>query len=289
MTRVDERTGDLRLVRGGQPAFGVERGDGAEGPATTERGRGAPAAGPADPGPRQASRRRGPSGAAGYRHRILVVEDDPKIGDGLRRALVSEGYEVEWVVDGSSAARSASQEPPDLVVLDLYLPDVDGVDVCQDLREAFPTLPIMILSARTDEIDIVVGLDAGADDYLVKPFRLAELLARIRAHLRRPGSLAAQKVSVGDVHVDLAARRVTVGTSDVDLRPKELDLLVLLAANAGRLVSREQIVRELWEPGSSGSAKSLDMHVSSLRRKLSDGGSLTRITTIRGSGYRLDP
>ena len=217
-----------------------------------------------------------------------MVEDDPKIGDGLRRALISEGYEVEWALDGTSAARLAAQQPPDLVVLDLYLPDVDGVDVCQDLRETFPTLPIMILSARTDEIDIVVGLDAGADDYMVKPFRLAELLARIRAHLRRPGSATSQRMSVGDVIIDLAARRVTVGASDVDLRPKELDLLVLLAADAGRLVSRERIVQELWEPGSSGSAKSLDMHVSSLRRKLADGGSIARITTIRGSGYRLD-
>ncbi len=289
MTRVDDRTGDLRLVSGGQPAFGDARPDGAEGPGATERGLDPPAMASADPGTRQTGRRRGPSGAAGYRPRILVVEDDPKIGDGLRRALVSEGYEVEWVLDGSSAARSASLEPPDLVVLDLYLPDVDGVDVCQDLREAFPTLPIMILSARTDEIDIVVGLDAGADDYMVKPFRLAELLARIRAHLRRPGSAAAEKTTVGDLSIDLGARRVTVGAADVDLRPKELDLLVLLAANAGRLVSRDHIVRELWEPGSSGSAKSLDMHVSSLRRKLLDGGSATRITTIRGSGYRLDP
>ena len=193
----------------------------------------------AEPGVRPGGRRRGPSNVFGQRQRILVVEDDPKIGDGLRRALVSEGYEVEWALDGTSAARAAAQEQPDLVVLDLYLPDVDGVDVCQDLREAFPTLPIMILSARTDEIDIVVGLDAGADDYLVKPFRLAELLARIRAHLRRPGSATSQRMTVGDVVIDLAARRVTVGAADVDLRPKELDLLVLLAAEAGRLVSRE--------------------------------------------------
>jgi DNA-binding response OmpR family regulator len=287
MTGVDELTSELTLVRGGRAALGDD--DGA-GPDRVEVSAGDPdALAAADPGPRAGTRRRGPSGASGYRQRILVVEDDPKIGDGLRRALVSEGYEVEWVLDGASATRTATQEPPDLVVLDLYLPDVDGVDVCQDLREAFPTLPIMILSARTDEIDIVVGLDAGADDYLVKPFRLAELLARIRAHLRRPGSAAAEKMSVGDVHIDLAARRVTVGASDVDLRPKELDLLVLLATEVGRLVSRERIVQELWESGSSGSAKSLDMHVSSLRRKLIEGGSLTRIRTIRGSGYRLDP
>ena len=287
MTRVDDRTGDGRLATGERGLFAIEGEADAEGLGATESSLDSPSA--AEPGTRSAGRRRGPSSNFGYRQRILVVEDDPKIGDGLRRALVSEGYEVEWALDGASAAQSAALEPPDLVVLDLYLPDVDGVDVCQDLREAFPTLPIMILSARTDEIDIVVGLDAGADDYLVKPFRLAELLARIRAHLRRPGTTAVQRMSVGDVHIDLAARRVTVGDADVDLRPKELDLLVLLAADARRLVSRERIVQELWEPGSSGSAKSLDMHVSSLRRKLADGGSLTRITTIRGSGYRLDP
>jgi DNA-binding response OmpR family regulator len=276
---------DLALVRTVRGALAAD--GGAAGPL------GAPERDPAGPGgesgQRPGGRRRGAASTFGVRQRILVVEDDPKIGDGLRRALLSEGYDVEWVADGASATRAAADAPPALVVLDLYLPDVDGVDVCQDLREAFPTLPIMILSARTDEIDIVVGLDAGADDYLVKPFRLAELLARIRAHLRRPGVAPVQRMAVGDVQIDLAARRVTVGSGDVDLRPKELDLLVLLAAEAGRLVSRERIVHELWEPGSTGSAKSLDMHVSSLRRKLSEGGSLTRITTIRGSGYRLDP
>ena len=286
MTRVDERTGDLRLVRGVRDDLGDDHEADSGSAGATGSDIDSPSF--AEPGVRPGGRRRGPSNVFGQRQRILVVEDDPKIGDGLRRALVSEGYEVEWALDGTSAARAAAQEQPDLVVLDLYLPDVDGVDVCQDLREAFPTLPIMILSARTDEIDIVVGLDAGADDYLVKPFRLAELLARIRAHLRRPGSATSQRMTVGDVVIDLAARRVTVGAADVDLRPKELDLLVLLAAEAGRLVSRDRIVQELWEPGSSGSAKSLDMHVSSLRRKLSDGGSITRITTIRGSGYRLD-
>ena len=276
----------MRLVRGVSGVLGDSRGSDTGRAGATEGDFDSPST--VDPGPRSGGRRRGPSNVFGQRQRILVVEDDPKIGDGLRRALVSEGYEVEWALDGASAARAAAQEPPDLVVLDLYLPDVDGVDVCQDLREAFPTMPIMILSARTDEIDIVVGLDAGADDYLVKPFRLAELLARIRAHLRRPGSATSQRMTVGDVVIDLAARRVTVGAADVDLRPKELDLLVLLAAEAGRLVSRDRIVQELWEPGSTGSAKSLDMHVSSLRRKLADGGSITRITTIRGSGYRLD-
>jgi DNA-binding response OmpR family regulator len=177
----------------------------------------------------------------------------------------------------------------DLVVLDLYLPDIDGVEVCHQLRQSFPGLPILILSARTEEIDIVVGLDAGADDYMVKPFRLAEFLARLRAHLRRlPGSMA-DEIIAGDVEIDVGARRVFVSSQEIALRPKEFDLLSLLASEAGRAVSRDRIMAEVWEVASSASTKTLDMHVSSLRRKLMEGGSTTRITTIRGAGYRLDP
>lgn len=227
--------------------------------------------------------------SAAPRHTILVVEDDPNIGNGLRRALDGEGYDVEWVTDGSSALELAATGRVDLVVLDLYLPDIDGVEVCHQLRQSFPTLPIMILSARTDEIDIVVGLDAGADDYMVKPFRLAEFLARLRAHLRRRPGTAAEEIVAGDLRVDTGARRVFVGSREIALRPKEFDLLTLLVSEAGRAVSRERIMGEVWEVSSSASTKTLDMHVSSLRRKLTDGGSTTRITTIRGAGYRLDP
>ena len=225
----------------------------------------------------------------GLRQTILVVEDDRNIGNGLRRALEGEGYDVRWVTDGSSALEAAAAGGVDLVVLDLYLPDVDGVEVCHQLRQLFPALPIMILSARTDEIDIVVGLDAGADDYLVKPFRLAEFLARLRAHLRRYPGTVSDEIAAGDVRIDVGARRVFAADHEVALRPKEFDLLTLLASEAGRAVSRERIMADVWEVTTSASTKTLDMHVSSLRRKLAAGGSTTRITTIRGAGYRLDP
>jgi DNA-binding response OmpR family regulator len=225
----------------------------------------------------------------GPRQTILVVEDDRNIGNGLRRALEGEGYDVQWVTDGSSALETAAANRIDLVVLDLYLPDIDGVEVCHQLRQSFPALPILILSARTDEIDIVVGLDAGADDYMVKPFRLAEFLARLRAHLRRrPGGFS-DEIVAGDVQIDVSARRVFVSGQEIALRPKEFDLLTLLASEAGRAVSRERIMADVWEVTSSASTKTLDMHVSSLRRKLIEGGTTTRITTIRGAGYRLDP
>ena len=227
--------------------------------------------------------------AAPSRQRILVVEDDANIGNGLRRALEGEGYDVEWVTTGAAALEVAAAGGVDLVVLDLYLPDTDGVEVCNQLRQSIPALPILILSARTDEIDIVVGLDAGADDYMVKPFRLAEFLARLRAHLRRRPGTVAPEVAAGDVQIDVGARRVFVGGEEIALRPKEFDLLTLLASEAGRAVSRERIMSEVWEVTSSASTKTLDMHVSSLRRKLMAGGSTTRITTVRGAGYRLDP
>ena len=245
------------------------------------------------PGPEKGSRtgRATASGTKlpGVRQTILVVEDDPNIGNGLRRALEGEGYDVHWVTEGASALEGASTSKADLVVLDLYLPDIDGVEVCHQLRQCFPTLPILILSARTDEIDIVVGLDAGADDYMVKPFRLAEFLARLRAHLRRRPGTANDEIVAGDVQIDVGARRVFVAAQEIALRPKEFDLLTLLASEAGRAVSRERIMSDVWEVTSSASTKTLDMHVSSLRRKLTEGGSTTRITTIRGAGYRLDP
>jgi DNA-binding response OmpR family regulator len=222
---------------------------------------------------------------------ILVVEDDPSTGEGLRRALEGEGYQVEWVRDGASALASAARSQSDLVVLDLYLPDVDGIDVCQELRQTYPSLLILVLTARTDEIDVVVGLDAGADDYMVKPFRLAELLARLRAQLRRARpAVDGALVVVGDLRIDPAAHRVFAGAGvEIGLRPKEFDLLMLLASEMGRALGRDRIMKEVWGIEPAGSSKTLDMHVSSLRHKLADGGSTAHIVTVRGSGYRLDP
>jgi DNA-binding response OmpR family regulator len=222
--------------------------------------------------------------------RILVVEDDPVIGDGLRQALQAQGYAVDWAPTGSEAIRAAEAAGPDLVVLDLGLPDVDGLSVCRALRAAQPSCTILVLTARSAEIDVVVGLDAGADDYVTKPFRLAELLARIRAHLRRAvPPEAGEQLSAGALHVDRAARRVSVAGRELELRPKEFDLLALLMVEAGRVVGRERIMSEVWDEHWFGSTKTLDMHISALRKKLTEAGDHPdRITTLRGVGYRLE-
>jgi DNA-binding response OmpR family regulator len=175
-----------------------------------------------------------------------------------------------------------------LVILDLGLPDVDGIEACRKLRTARPEVAIVILTARDQELDVVAGLDAGADDYLVKPFRLSELLARVRAHLRRVTAAApaeaAEPLRAGDVRVDLAARRAWRGDDELALRPKEFDLLALLVAEAGRAVTRERLMREIWDTDWIGSTKTLDTHVLTLRAKLPPGA----ITTLRGVGYRFE-
>jgi DNA-binding response OmpR family regulator len=219
--------------------------------------------------------------------RILIVEDDEAIASGLRRVLDSQGYDVRHTARGRTAMGEAVP-PTQLVVLDLGLPDIDGLDVCRRLRAARPDLGILILTARDQELDVVAGLDAGADDYLIKPFRLAELLARVRAHLRRlagENADAAAPLQAGDLQVDPAARRARRGDQELALRPKEFDLLALLAAEAGRVVTRERIMREIWDTDWLGSTKTLDTHVLALRNKLGADA----ITTLRGVGYRLEP
>jgi DNA-binding response OmpR family regulator len=221
--------------------------------------------------------------------RVLVVEDDVTLGGGLRQALASQGYRASWVQTGVKALELA-REPHDLVLLDLKLPDMDGVQVCRRLRAAQPWLVIVMLTARREEIDVIVGLDAGADDYLTKPFRLAELLARIRAHTRRLESAGpAGRLVVGDLELDQAARRVWLAGRELDLRPKEFDLLALLMVEAGRAVARERIMAEVWDEHWFGSTKTLDMHIVALRRKLGEPAARAgRITTLRGVGYRLE-
>ncbi|MEY2448806.1 MAG: hypothetical protein QOH79_2282 [Acidimicrobiaceae bacterium] len=219
---------------------------------------------------------------------VLLVEDDTKIGKGVAQALETSGYEVDWHTTGRAALDAAMSRPPALVLLDLGLPDGDGVDVCTQLRAAIPSTTIVILTARTDEIDIVVGLDAGADDYITKPFRLGELLARIRAHLRRPHGDGGETFVVGPLTVDMASRRVLCEGAEVELRPKEFDLLALLSGNAGRAMPRERIMEEVWDEHWFGSTKTLDMHISALRRKLSECSDEVVITTLRGVGYRLE-
>jgi DNA-binding response OmpR family regulator len=219
---------------------------------------------------------------------ILIVEDDAAIAAGLVRVLDSQGYSVDHV-DRGRAALERVDEDVGLVVLDLGLPDIDGIDVCRRLRTTWPAVAILILSARDQELDVVAGLDAGADDYLVKPFRLSELLARVRAHLRRSAGAAtgepAAPLHAAGVTVDVAARRAYRDGRELVLRPKEFDLLALLIAQAGRAVTRERIMREVWDTEWVGSTKTLDTHVLTLRQKL---GAPEAITTLRGVGYRLD-
>jgi len=234
-----------------------------------------------------------PYAVAVTQSRVLVVEDDESIGRALVGALESQDYSVDWVTTGG-AALEATAVRPQLVLLDLGLPDMDGVEVCRQLREIHDALPIVMLTARHEEIDVVLGLDAGADDYITKPFRLAELLARVRAHLRRPGTDVESTgiVRAGDLEIDRDARRARLAGAELDLRAKEFDLLAFFVAEAGNALTRERIMSEIWDEHWFGSTKTLDMHVSALRRKLGetvgDEDSPSRITTLRGVGYRLE-
>ena len=220
--------------------------------------------------------------------RIVLVEDDPTISEPLTRALGREGYDVEWHGTGMGGVGAA--DDADLVILDLGLPDIDGVDVARRIRDKGLQVPILMLTARADEVDLVVGLDAGADDYVTKPFRLAELLARVRALLRRRMSEdGGAELDVRGVRVDVAGHRAFLDDHELQLSGKEFDLLHLLVANAGSVVSRDTLMREVWEADAGAPSKTLDMHVSWLRRKLGDDASdPTYITTVRGMGFRFE-
>ncbi len=219
---------------------------------------------------------------------VLVAEDDPDISVPLVRALGREGYDVTHVTDGRAALEAALGGSADLLVLDLGLPGLDGLDVCRSLRGRGSTLPVLVLTARTDEPDLVVGLDAGADDYVAKPFRLAEFLARVRVQLRRAQAAGGDADLVGpdDIVVEVRSRRVTVDREEVALTPKEYDLLVALLRHAGSVLAREDLMREVWHTEWFGATKTLDMHISTLRRKLGAAGGC--ITTVRGVGFRID-
>ena len=227
--------------------------------------------------------------------RLLVVEDDETIGEVLTSSLGSHGYEVAWERTAQGGLACSARAGFDLILLDLGLPDLDGVEVCRRLRLAQPGAVLVMLTARTTEMDVVVGLEAGADDYLTKPVRLAELHARIRAHLRRGASQTTTSLirPVGDLVVDAASRRATVAGHELRLRAREFDLLARLIAEPGVAVSRETLMSDVWDEHWFGSTKTLDVHVAAVRRKVREMGRATgarvpEILTVRGHGYRLE-
>jgi two-component system response regulator RegX3 len=225
---------------------------------------------------------------------ILVVDDEQSYRDALRVALEREGFRVEVAVDGPDALQRFDATRPSLVLLDVMLPRISGVDVCREIR-ARSQVPIIMVTARNAEIDAVVGLEVGADDYVTKPFRLRELVARVRASLRRgrgddPASEdRTDVIEVGAVRLDAARHEVAVRGEGVSLPLKEFELLELLLANAGRVLTRDVLIDRVWGPNYYGDTKTLDVHVKRLRGKIEDDPAHpTRIVTVRGVGYRYE-
>ena len=227
--------------------------------------------------------------------RILVVEDDPSIAIGLRINLESEGYEVHIADDGERGLDLARTIEPDLIVLDLMLPKRNGLEVLHDLRSEGRTMPIIILSAKSAEMDKVAGLELGAEDYVAKPFSLAELLARVRGALRRGAAAAAHhdagraRICFGDVEVDVAARTIKRAGAHVDVTATEFDVLMCLIGERGKALSREDIFRRVWGPNHHGTPRTVDNFIQQLRAKLeADPQDPVFIQTVRGVGYRFD-
>jgi len=213
--------------------------------------------------------------------KVLIVEDEAAIAEPLAEGLLREGFEVERVETGRSALEATGA---DLVLLDVGLPDLDGFSVCRELRSR-SSVPIIMVTAKGEEVDRVVGLELGADDYIVKPFGFRELLARIRAVTRRTSEREPTRATrVGSLELDIRGRRARVDGRELDLTPKEFDLLALLAREPGAVVSRATILQEVWQTTWFGSAKTIDVHVAGLRKKLGDP---SWIETVRGVGLRL--
>jgi DNA-binding response OmpR family regulator len=222
--------------------------------------------------------------------RVLVVEDEEDIAFPLVRTLEREGYDVQWVDTGQKALDNVASRHADVVILDLGLPDMDGLEVCRKARDAGFTGAIMIVTARAGELDRVVGLDYGADDYMAKPFGLAELQARVRALLRRTqaASNGADDGSDGGLRIDVAARRVFSGEEEVPLTGKEFEVLNVLVANKDKVVSRTRLMADVWDENWYGSTKTLDVTIGRLRQKLESVGVQEKVVAVRGVGFRLE-
>ena len=233
--------------------------------------------------------------------RVMLVEDDQRIGPLVLTALREHGHDATWSLTGADAVRAARSGPLDLVLLDLGLPDVDGIDVCRILRTEQPDVVIIMLTARGEDMDVITGLEAGADDYVTKPFGMTVLQARVRAHLRRlPETAGADVLRSGDLEIQPGARRCTIAGVEVPLRAKQFELLERLARDVGRPVPRDVLMADVWDENWFGSTKTLDVHVATLRQRLAAAAAqaaaaagrpltLPMVVTVRGLGYLLDP
>ncbi len=225
--------------------------------------------------------------------KILLVEDDRNLLDTLAYNLRNEQYEVLSAADGERAVELAREQNPDLIVLDLMLPKLNGLEVCRILRKEM-TVPILMLTARNEEVDKIIGLEVGADDYMTKPFSMRELIARIRAMLRRAGMTVVQPdsldktITVGSLEIDTERHRITVSGKELELPPKEYDLLVFLAVNKGFVFTREQLLERVWGYDYAGDTRTVDVHIRWLRQKIeSDPSNPEKLVTVRGAGYKL--
>jgi two-component system OmpR family response regulator len=227
-------------------------------------------------------------------NKVLIVEDDVNLLETLKYNLRKESYDVVTAVDGAQALEVARKEKPDLIILDIMLPVLSGYEVCRILRKD-TTVPILMVTAKIEEIDKVVGLEIGADDYMTKPFSMRELLARVRAMLRRvemtkpqPGSQQ-PLIKIGDLEIDIARHQVFLKGSQLELSPKEFDLLAFFARNKGFVFSREQLLEKVWGYDYPGDTKTVDVHMRWLRQKIEDDPANPRwLVTVRGSGYKLE-
>ena len=226
--------------------------------------------------------------------KILIVEDDPNLLDTLKYNIRKEGYNTVSAVDGAEALDVARREKPDLIVLDIMLPKLSGFEVCRILRKEM-TIPILMLTAKTEEVDKIVGLEIGADDYMTKPFSMRELLARLGAMLRRADisrmQLASEQkiLKIGDLEVDIGRHQAFHRGSRLDLTPKEYDLLVFLATNKGLVFSRDQLLDKVWGYDYAGDTRTVDVHIRWLRQKLEiDPAKPEYLVTVRGAGYKLE-
>ena len=231
-----------------------------------------------------------------HKKKVLVVEDDRTLREALRYNLVAEGFDVLVASDGGEGLVSARQDNPDVVVLDLMLPSLSGIEVCKTLRRDGSIVPVIMLTARDSELDRVSGLESGADDYVTKPFSVRELIARVTAQIRRMDMLTSiarsnsdQVLELGDLVINRSSRAVTLNGKTLDLRPREFDLLAHLADNPGRVFTRDQLLQDVWDFEYSGDTRTVDVHVRWLRLKIEEDPAKPRLLgTVRGVGYRFN-